>query len=103
MSGGGERPDIFVIARLLTCLIESETGLLRSRLAQAAGVNYTVFGRYLARMLASGLVEVIEYEGSRELVRITPRGRDALSFLREGFRTVLGLDSNPTDGWRNRS
>ena len=95
MSGAMDRPDVFVLIRILESLENAEGGVLRTPLAQAAGLNYTVFTRYLARMTSAGLVETLVEDDVHELVRITTRGTEALGFLREGIRRILGIDGRP--------
>ncbi len=80
------RPDLFVIGRLLEAL--NGVRLRRTQLQQRAGVNYTVFQRYLEFLVHLGLVkEVTEDEGRLEL---TPRGVEAYRFLSEGLFRIFG-------------
>jgi len=80
------RPDLFVIGRLLEAL--NGERLRRTQLQQKAGVNYTVFQRYLDLLVRLALVrEVAEDEGRLEL---TPKGVEAYRFLSEGFSRIFG-------------
>jgi len=79
-------PDLFVIGRLLEALDGGR--LRRTQLQQRAGVNYTVFQRYLELLVRLDLVkEVTEDEGRLEL---TPRGVEAYRFLSEGLSRIFG-------------
>jgi predicted transcriptional regulator len=87
-----ERPDLFVIGRLLEGLAPAP--LRRTQLQQKAGLNYTVFQRYLEFLLRLGLVqESIDNDGRLEL---TAKGVDAYRFLLEGLSRVFGLEIRPT-------
>jgi len=80
------RPDLFVIGRLLEALNGGR--LRRTQLQQRAGVNYTVFQRYLEFLVRLGLIkEVAEDEGRLEL---TPRGVEAYRFLSDGLSRIFG-------------
>ncbi len=80
------RPDLFVIGRLLEALNGGR--LRRTQLQQKAGVNYTVFQRYLEFLVRLGLIkEVAEDEGRLEL---TPSGVEAYRFLSDGLSRIFG-------------
>jgi len=80
------RPDLFVIGRLLEALNGGR--LRRTQLQQRAGVNYTVFQRYLELLVRLDLIkEVSEDEGRLEL---TPRGVEAYRFLSDGLSRIFG-------------
>ncbi|MGA8091714.1 MAG: winged helix-turn-helix domain-containing protein [Thermoplasmata archaeon] len=80
------RPDLFVIGRLLEALNGGR--LRRTQLQLRAGVNYTVFQRYLELLVHLDLIrEVAEDEGRLEL---TPRGAEAYRFLSEGLSRLFG-------------
>ena len=53
-----QRPDLYIVARLLERLWRDNAPMLKTRLQVAANVNYDVFSRYLAWMLAKGLVSL---------------------------------------------
>lgn len=86
-----ERPDLFVIGRLLEALAPAP--LLRTQLQQKAGLNYTVFQRYLEFLLRLELVtRSTENDGRLEL---TAKGVNAYRFLLEGLTRVFGLEIRP--------
>jgi predicted transcriptional regulator len=82
-----DRPDLFVIGRLLEGLVPGP--LLRTQLQQRAGVNYTVFQRYLDFLLRLGIVGVRPGDDGR--LELTPKGVEAYRFLMEGFGRIFGL------------
>ena len=82
-----ERPDLFVIGRLLESL--SSGPLRRTQLQQRAGLNYTVFQRYLDFLLRLGLVVDSDPEAGR--IELTAKGVEAHRFLSEGFSRIFGL------------
>ncbi len=85
------RPDLFVIGRLLEGLVPGP--LLRTQLQQRAGVNYTVFQRYLDFLLCLGIVTV--RPGDDGLLELTPKGVEAYRFLSEGFGRIFGIAPPP--------
>ncbi|HYS71493.1 MAG TPA: hypothetical protein VEM95_03630, partial [Thermoplasmata archaeon] len=60
MAGGtpGDRPDLYVVARLLERLWREDAPMVKTRLQVAANVNYDVFSRYLGWMAGRGLVSL---------------------------------------------
>lgn len=82
-----DRPDLFVIGRLLEGLVPGP--LLRTQLQQKAGVNYTVFQRYLEFLVRLGIVAASSGEDGR--VELTPKGVEAYRFLSEGLTRIFGL------------
>jgi predicted transcriptional regulator len=88
------RPDVLVIGRLLEAMALSPEPLRRTPLQQRAGLNYTVFQRYLEFLLRQGLVSATP--GDDDRLALTPKGVEAYRFLAEGLERILG----PTDGSR---
>jgi predicted transcriptional regulator len=89
------RPDLFVVGRLLEALNDGR--LRRTQLQQRAGVNYTVFQRYLEYLLGLDLVREVMDDGWLEL---TPKGAEAYLFLSKGPSRIFGLEAA---GRRNSS
>jgi len=87
-----ERPDLFVIGRLLEGLAPGP--LLRTQLQQRAGVNYTVFQRYLDYLVRLGLVTVLPSDDGR--LELSAKGAEALRFLTDGLTRIFGLP-HPTE------
>lgn len=89
MSQVQDRPDLFVVVRLLDVLSRNPGGLKKTPLQLAAGVNYTVFSRYLDRLVQRGLVKVSVDDQSAEWISLTPRGAESLGFLVRGISRVV--------------
>jgi len=81
------RPDLFVVGRLLEALAPGP--LKRTQLQQKAGLNYTVFQRYLDYLVGLGLVSVAP-SGDGQL-EISPKGVEAYRFLSEGLQRIFGV------------
>ncbi|MGI0071663.1 MAG: winged helix-turn-helix domain-containing protein [Thermoplasmata archaeon] len=83
------RPDVYVVVRLLDVLHASPQRLRRTQLQQRAGINYTLFARYLDFLVQRGFVAVgAENDGG--WVEITARGEEAYRFLADGLARLLG-------------
>jgi predicted transcriptional regulator len=72
-----DRPDLYVVARLLEKLWREGEPMLKTRLQVAANVNYDIFRRYLSWMSERDLVEVSNCEDGHERVGITTNGTEA--------------------------
>ncbi len=86
------RPDLFVIGRLLEAMATAGEPLRRTPLQQRAGLNYTVFQRYLEYLERQGMVAAAA--GADELLALTPKGFEAYRFLADGLNRIFG----PVDG-----
>lgn len=86
------RPDLFVIGRLLEAMATSPGPVRRTPLQQKAGLNYTVFQRYLDYLLRQGLIAATL--DPEDLLQLTPKGVEAYRFLSEGLERIFG----PADG-----
>ena len=82
-----DRPDLFVIGRVLEGLVGGT--LRRTQLQQRAGLNYTVFLRYLDYLVYLKLIAVQPDDESR--LELTPKGMEAYRFLSEGLSQIFGL------------
>ena len=89
-----ERPDLFVIGRLLESL--STGPLLRTQLQQKAGLNYTVFQRYLEYLVRLQMVTFLPSDDGR--VDLSPKGVEAYRFLSDGLSRIFGLPSGVHSG-----
>ncbi len=85
------RPDLFVIGRMLEAL--GPAPLRRTQLQQKAGLNYTVFQRYLEFLIHLGLIANSAEEEGR--LALTPKGAEALRFLSEGLTRIFGTEGPP--------
>jgi len=93
-TGMMDRPDLFVIGRLLEALAPGP--LLRTQLQQKAGLNYTVFQRYLDFLTRLGLVAIRPTDDGR--VELSAKGVDAYRFLSEGLARIFGLSNQAKVG-----
>jgi len=83
-----ERPNLYVLARLLESLARAPHPLRKTQLQLVAGMNYTVFSKYLEFLVARGLIEVTSDPGG-EWLRLTPKGTEIYRFLAEGIARIL--------------
>lgn len=84
-----DRPDLYVVARILERLWKEERPILRTRLQVASRVNYDVFTRYLDWMLGKGLVEMRDNGAGREGVSLTGKGSEAYRVLVQWINDVI--------------
>jgi predicted transcriptional regulator len=85
-----ERPDLYVIGRMLEGLLDGP--LRRTQLQQRAGLNYTALQRYLELLVDLDLVRPVTEDGMLEL---TPKGVEAYRFLFEGLTRIFGAGRMP--------
>jgi len=78
MNEGMERPDIYVLVRILERLWREGAPILRTRLQLAARLNYDTLVKYLDWMKERGIIEITSSEG-HDLVALTPKGQKAYS------------------------
>ncbi len=86
---GPDRPDLYVVARLLERLWREDEPMLKTRLQVAANVNYDVFTRYLEWMRSRGLATLESSEDGHERVALTPMGREAYRKLVQWINEVV--------------
>ncbi len=86
---GLDRPDLYVVARLLERLWREDEPMLKTRLQIAANVNYDVFTRYLEWMCARDLAVLENSEDGHERVALTPKGREAYRKLVQWINEVV--------------
>lgn len=92
MSAPLQRPDLYVVVRILEALARHERRLKRTNLQVASGVNYSQFARYLDFLLGRGLVAVVPDNNGSETLELTARGYDAMVFIARSIREYLGDD-----------
>lgn len=83
-----DRPNLYVLARLLEALARAPGTLRKTQLQLTAGLNYTVFSKYLEFLVDRGMIEVLA-DPSGELLRLTPKGLDIYRFLADGIARIL--------------
>lgn len=84
-----DRPDLYVVARLLERLWREDGPMVKTRLQVAANVNYDVFSRYLEWMIAKGLVGLEVDEGGHERVMLRPKGEEAYRKLVQWVNEIV--------------
>ena len=83
-----DRPDFYVLARILERLWREDGPMLKTRLQVATNLNYDILMKYLAWMSARGFVS-FESNSNHEVVALTPKGREAYSNLVRTMSEVL--------------
>lgn len=97
-----DRPDLYVVTRILEALQRSGRPLRRTRLQQASGLNYTQLERYLAFLTARGLLATVDDGSGGVEVEMTARGQELLAFIARGLRELLGEGRTERRGERDQ-
>jgi len=84
-----ERPDLYVVARLLERLWREGDPMLKTRLQVASNVNYDVFRRYVSWMTEHGLVEMENSNDGHERIILTTKGNVAYRTLVQWMNEVI--------------
>lgn len=84
-----DRPDLYVVARLLERLWREESAMLKTRLQVATNLNYDVFRKYLSWMVERGLVSFENSADGHEKVALTPKGEEAYRKLVQWINEVV--------------
>jgi len=84
-----DRPDLYVVARLLERLWREEKPMLKTRLQVASNVNYDVFRRYVSWMTDRGLVMAENSADGHERLLLTPKGQEAYRKLVQWINEVI--------------
>lgn len=84
-----DRPDLYVVARILDALWRSDEPMLRTHVQVAANVNYDIFTRYLEWMRGKGLLAVDSSPDERARVSLTPEGREAYRKIVQWINEVV--------------
>lgn len=80
--GDLERPDIYVLSRLLDRLWKENGPILRTRLQVGTNLSYDNLVRYLDWMRLRELIVLNDEDDGHQTVLLTPKGKDA-------YRTVV--------------
>jgi predicted transcriptional regulator len=84
-----DRPNLYVLARLLEAMAREPSPLRKTHLQLVAGLNYTVFAKYLEFLVARGMVEVVS-DPAGEWLRLSPKGIEIYRYLANGIARILG-------------
>lgn len=83
-----ERPDLYVVARILERLWREPSPMLKTRLQTAIGTNYDVFSKYLEWMVGRGLLSLVEEDGHQK-VELTEGGRESYRKLVQWINEIV--------------
>jgi len=72
-----DRPDLYVVARILDRLWDASGPMLRTHLQVASNVNYDIFTRYLEWMRERDLVRLEDSADGHVRVSLTAEGQEA--------------------------
>ena len=86
------KPDLYVVARYLETLYESERSFTRRQLQMAVRLNHDLHAKYLTFLMERDLVTFAKDDRDEDTARITPRGRDAFHRFVGWVRDLLGSD-----------
>src|SRR5213076_3452323 len=103
-----ERPDLYVVARILDRLWETDGPMLRTHLQVGSNVNYDILVRYLDWMREHGLISLDDGDGHVR-VGLTEKGREAyrkitqwISEVVQGRAPQVGVSTSRRGRWRGR-
>lgn len=84
-----EKPDLYVVARILERLWREQNPVIRTRLQQSARVNYDSFIRYISWMEQKGLVTYNNSPNGHEGIVLTPDGEEAYRRIVQWINEVV--------------
>ena len=84
-----DRPDLYVLARILDRLWEANGPMLRTHLQVASNVNYDIFTRYLDWMRDRDLVALQDEPDDHVRVALTEKGREAYRKIAQWISEVV--------------
>jgi len=87
-----DRPDLYVLSRILYSLYKGNESHTLSSLQMASRLNYGRFRSYLAFLKEKNLIDIVEEEKGSDSVHLTPEGAQAYHDLVEWIEEVIGHD-----------
>ena len=84
-----DRPDLYVVARILDRLWEMKDPMLRTHLQVASNVNYDILTRYLDWMRGHDLVALEDGADGHVRVGLTEQGREAYRKITQWISAVV--------------
>ncbi len=84
-----DKPDLYVVARMLERLWREEEPMIKTRLQLASRVNYDVFSRYLAWMMDKELVTLINSGDGHERIDLTDKGEESYRKLVQWINEMI--------------
>jgi len=85
-----DRPDIYVLSRLLERIWRENGPMVKTRLQVACNVNYDLMTKYLDWMAVKGFV-TFEAKDGHDLVCLTPSGKEAYMKILQVVGDVLAV------------
>lgn len=85
-----ERPDLYVVARFLERLAQPDRSFGKTDLQLAVRLNYSIYKRYLAWLVAKGYVAIFPDADGAERIQLTASGREAYARLVGWIREAVG-------------
>ena len=85
MTDDFDRPDLFVVVRILEALYRNKGPMRPTMLGRASEMNYDRLNRYLDYFVARGLVERRTDDPGGPLYVLTPKGDKALVSIAIGI------------------
>jgi len=83
------KPDLYVVARMLERLWREEEPMVKTHLQLASRVNYDVFSKYLTWMIDRDLVKLVGSEDGHERVALTTKGQESYKKLVQWINEVI--------------
>ena len=84
-----DRPDLYIVARILERLWREEQPMLKTRLQTATNVNYDIFRKYISWMSDRGLIAVETSDDGHERLRLTLKGEESYKKLVQWINEVI--------------
>ena len=84
-----DRPDLYVVARILDRLWETNTPMLRTHLQVASNVNYDILTRYLDWIRDHDLIAIEDGADGHVRIALTERGREAYLKITQWISEVV--------------
>lgn len=84
-----DRPDLYIVARILERLWREEKPMLKTRLQIASNINYDVFRKYTSWMANHGLIAAETADDGHERLHLTPKGEEAYKKLVQWINEVI--------------
>ena len=84
-----DRPDLYVVARILEKLWREEQPMVKTRLQVASRVNYDVFRKYVSWMDGKDLILIENSTDGHERISLTPKGEEAYRKLVQWINEII--------------
>jgi predicted transcriptional regulator len=88
-SSSMDRPDLYIVARILERLWREERPMLKTRLQTATNVNYDIFRKYTSWMAERGLIATETSDDGHERILLTSKGEESYKKLVQWINEVI--------------